>query len=230
MTPTQTGDKPMVTLVQCPIGLFMAGDELCLKTEYGNNEGRIDAYIVSSGEFFWGTAPQTIANQRMQMVEPIDAEALLARHREQETPEQPLDTIQRLGQEFDGEQPRLGREIFDREPHIVAHSPEPSLRRLVRKYYNEHFNAIKSDELTEQYFAALSPSPDLAEENERLREALEQAAKWFDQYGVEHDRKASNAVDSYERANRADKARRNHERASHLRSTLQSISTTKGNP
>lgn len=110
MTPTQTGDKPMVTLAQCPIGLFMAGDELCLKTEYGNNEGRIDAYIVSSGEFFWGTAPQTIANQRMQMVEPIDAEALLARHREQETREQPLDTIQRLGQEFDAPEasPSLG--------------------------------------------------------------------------------------------------------------------------
>jgi len=62
------------TLAECPIGLFICRDELCLKTEYGNNEGRIDAYIVSSGEFFWGLAPQTIASQRAQIVRPIDCE------------------------------------------------------------------------------------------------------------------------------------------------------------
>lgn len=62
-----------VTLADCPIGLFVAdGGELCLKTEYGNNEGRIDAYIVSSGEMFWGAAPQTIASQRAQMVTPVE--------------------------------------------------------------------------------------------------------------------------------------------------------------
>ena len=62
-----------VTLADCPIGLFMTDNgELCLKTEYGNNEGRIDAYIVSSGEFFWGSAPQTIPNQRAQMVTPVE--------------------------------------------------------------------------------------------------------------------------------------------------------------
>lgn len=56
-----------VTLEECPIGLFYCGDELCLKTEYGNNEGRIDAYIVSSGEFFWGGA-KNIAEQREVLV------------------------------------------------------------------------------------------------------------------------------------------------------------------
>lgn len=66
-----------VTLAQCPTGLFVAdGGELCLKTEYGTNEGRIDAYIVSSGEFFWGTSPQTIANQRVQMVSPVESVSL----------------------------------------------------------------------------------------------------------------------------------------------------------
>lgn len=69
---TDAQDPNLVTLAACPIGLFMCGDELCLKTEYGNNEGRIDAYIVSSGEFFWGAAPQTIASQRAQMVRPLD--------------------------------------------------------------------------------------------------------------------------------------------------------------
>lgn len=60
------------TLEEAPVGLFLSGaDCLCLKTEYGNNEGRIDAYIVSSGEFFWGTSPQTIASQRKQVVRPV---------------------------------------------------------------------------------------------------------------------------------------------------------------
>jgi hypothetical protein len=65
------------TLAECPIGLFLsANNELCLKTEYGNNEGRIDAYIVSSGEFFWGDAPQTIASQRQQLVTPVEVDGL----------------------------------------------------------------------------------------------------------------------------------------------------------
>lgn len=68
-----------VTLAKCPVGLFIhKSGGLCLKTEYGNNEGRIDAYIVSSGEFFWGDAPQTIASQRAQLVTPVDGDALLS--------------------------------------------------------------------------------------------------------------------------------------------------------
>ena len=62
-----------VTLAECPIGLFMSDDgKLCLKTEYGSNDGRIDAYIVSSGELFWGAHPQTVGNQRMQLVTPVE--------------------------------------------------------------------------------------------------------------------------------------------------------------
>jgi DnaJ-class molecular chaperone len=69
--------KTSTTLEECPIGLFESeGGELCLKTEYGNNEGRIDAYIVSSGEFFWGSHPQTIANQRKQIVRPMDVQRI----------------------------------------------------------------------------------------------------------------------------------------------------------
>lgn len=65
-----------VTLADCPIGLFMCRGELCLKTEYSSNEGRIDAYIVSSGEFFWGVRKpgrvSEIASQRAQMVIPVE--------------------------------------------------------------------------------------------------------------------------------------------------------------
>ena len=61
-----------VALAACPVGLFVsAAGALCLKTEYGSNDGRIDAYIVSSGEFFWGNRPQTVASQRRQMVRPV---------------------------------------------------------------------------------------------------------------------------------------------------------------
>ncbi len=66
-----------VTLAECPAGLFLADSgALCLKTEYGDNEGRIDAYIVESGEFFCGHAPQTIASQRQQMVRPVPLEQI----------------------------------------------------------------------------------------------------------------------------------------------------------
>ncbi|MCW4115649.1 hypothetical protein NPA31_011810 [Aurantimonas sp. MSK8Z-1] len=61
----------VMTLAECPVGMFLAGSTLALKTEYGSNEGRIDAYIVDSGEFFWGAAPQTIASQRATLVQPL---------------------------------------------------------------------------------------------------------------------------------------------------------------
>ena len=41
----------LVPLRDCPIGLFIKDHTLCVKTEYGN-----EAYIVSSGEYFWGGA------------------------------------------------------------------------------------------------------------------------------------------------------------------------------
>lgn len=58
-------------LAACPIGLFFCVGELCLKTEYGSAEGRIDAFIVETGEFFWGEHPQTIPSQREQTVTPV---------------------------------------------------------------------------------------------------------------------------------------------------------------
>lgn len=77
--------KRRKSLAECPIGLFMCGDELCLKTEYGSNEGRIDAYIVSTGEFFWGGA-STIAEQRMVKVLPVDTALVIDICRRQALP------------------------------------------------------------------------------------------------------------------------------------------------
>lgn len=61
-----------VTLARCPVGLFISDSgALCLKTEYQTNDGRIEAYIVRTGEFFWGSALAT--NQRQQIVTPVSA-------------------------------------------------------------------------------------------------------------------------------------------------------------
>ncbi len=59
-----------VTLADCPIGLFFCDGILALKTEYGDNEGRIDAYIVESGEYFCGGEISS-AEQRRVIVQPV---------------------------------------------------------------------------------------------------------------------------------------------------------------
>lgn len=38
----------------CPVGLFVSAGELCLMTEYADMDGHADAYVVASGEYFWG--------------------------------------------------------------------------------------------------------------------------------------------------------------------------------
>ena len=59
--------KGFVKLKDCPVGLFITDDKtLCVKTEYGND----DAYIVWSGERFWGGA-KTIEEIGEALVLPI---------------------------------------------------------------------------------------------------------------------------------------------------------------
>lgn len=43
-------------LIDAPVGLFMYEETLCLKTEYMNRQGGVEAYIVESGDVFWGGA------------------------------------------------------------------------------------------------------------------------------------------------------------------------------
>lgn len=69
----ETGRVP---LWNAPIGLFKCDGELCLKTEYRRNDGWIEAYIVSSGEAFWGPPPQTLPSQTACLVEPVDWEVI----------------------------------------------------------------------------------------------------------------------------------------------------------
>lgn len=68
------------TLEACPPGLFIADayNTLGMKSEYRTEQGAIEAYIVESGEFFWGDNPQTVERQRAQIVRPISyADAIL---------------------------------------------------------------------------------------------------------------------------------------------------------
>ena len=58
-----------VALEDCPVGLFMWGDELCLKTEYGDHSV-INAYVASSGEFFAG-GTASASERRKVKVRPV---------------------------------------------------------------------------------------------------------------------------------------------------------------
>lgn len=42
------------TFGECPPGLFLFGGTLCFKSEYHTKVNQPDAYVVSSGEYFWG--------------------------------------------------------------------------------------------------------------------------------------------------------------------------------
>lgn len=71
---------------------------------------------------------------------------------------------------------------------------------------------------------------DAMEEAAQLRAVVEQAARWFEEYAVDHEVKARRASDTYEHASRNDKAKRNQERADYLRAALSKYRTdaTKG--
>lgn len=65
-------DDCSVNLARCPIGLFETLDGvLCMKTESGLN-----AYIVSSGEKFWGSAKnqEELAAERVIPCKVVDPE------------------------------------------------------------------------------------------------------------------------------------------------------------
>lgn len=60
-----------VTFGVAPVGLFDFEGTLCVKTEY-SHQGRPEAYIVDSGEYFWGGA-KTAAEANALLVTPLHA-------------------------------------------------------------------------------------------------------------------------------------------------------------
>ena len=61
--------RKLVSLAECPIGMFKYGSTLALKTEY-RTDGSPDCYIVSSGEYFWGGTTSREDHNRI-MVRPV---------------------------------------------------------------------------------------------------------------------------------------------------------------
>lgn len=65
-------------LAECPPGLFLCGDCLGFKSEYRSEDGKSEAFVVESGEYFWGGATSKDARELI-MVHPVqlvDASAL----------------------------------------------------------------------------------------------------------------------------------------------------------
>ncbi|MER9524054.1 hypothetical protein NKI96_10760 [Mesorhizobium sp. M0292] len=61
-----------VALGECPEGLFLFGDTLAVMTEYATDASvrQRDAYIVDSGEYFWGGTSQA-ADRAKLIVQPL---------------------------------------------------------------------------------------------------------------------------------------------------------------
>ena len=55
------------TLGQCPPGLFLHGDDLGFKTEYSDTNGP-EAYVVASGEYFWGGTDDKEVRRKLKVV------------------------------------------------------------------------------------------------------------------------------------------------------------------
>lgn len=64
-----------VRLKNCPPGLFWYKDALCFRSEYSTvttkNPWQPDAYVVASGEYFWGGTSDSLARSEL-FVTPVD--------------------------------------------------------------------------------------------------------------------------------------------------------------
>lgn len=61
-----------VPLCECPEGPFLYGDMVGFKSEYGSNNGKIDAFC-ESGEYFWGGTKVPLEQRRL-MLQPLRIE------------------------------------------------------------------------------------------------------------------------------------------------------------
>jgi len=53
------------SLAACPPGLFLCGTTLGFKSEYRTSVGGMEAYIIESGEFFWGGSDNEAERARL---------------------------------------------------------------------------------------------------------------------------------------------------------------------
>ena len=66
------------SLDECPPGLFLHGDCLGVKTEYRRQNGSVEAFVVASGEAFWGgtKTPEDCNALRVIPVQLVDTSSL----------------------------------------------------------------------------------------------------------------------------------------------------------
>lgn len=66
------------TLDDCPPGLFLFGDCLGVKSEYRRQNGSVEAFVVATGEAFWGgtKTPEDCNALRVIPVELVDTSSL----------------------------------------------------------------------------------------------------------------------------------------------------------
>jgi hypothetical protein len=68
--------KKKTTLEDLPAGsLFLYGDTLGLKSEYYSDSNAIEAYIIGSGEMFWG-GTKNVRDQKEIVVMEVQIEGL----------------------------------------------------------------------------------------------------------------------------------------------------------
>ena len=155
--------EELCTLNECPPGLFMFNGHLGFKSEYTTTlenprRYQVDAYVVESGEYFWGGAKSTTERGQL-MVEPVTLRDLMADRRE---------TLVGVAAKFG--------------PILKAGFPEShSITRLqVANALAEKVIAVQPDLSDRQRRA--SPQPDLVKvlgASKDLREAIELLCDWM---------------------------------------------------
>lgn len=87
-----------VTLAECPPGLFLFGNTLGFKSEYMSPSThvpggyKVDAYVVESGEFFWGGTSNP-REREVLLVQPMELDDILKRHWDEDAPGDPVPAI-----------------------------------------------------------------------------------------------------------------------------------------
>jgi hypothetical protein len=80
--PVQEEESQLITLEELPAGsLFSFNGTIALKSEYRTENGAIEAFILGSGEMFWGGVT-TAAEQTALLVTPIRGIEELKRNKE----------------------------------------------------------------------------------------------------------------------------------------------------
>lgn len=67
-------EKSGTTLAEAPVGLFLARGVLGFKSEYSTPRGRVEAFVLESGEYFHGET-ETAEEQRRIRVSPCEYES-----------------------------------------------------------------------------------------------------------------------------------------------------------